>query len=750
MDVRGSHGRTPVPGHDAIELRPRGGPSTSAAGAVSHTDAARNEQIQRIANTLLSACRGGGDISDIMHQKAVILHDEMHQTDDMVKDVIKRATKFDDTTSQLAGGTVGLTYGLANIPGDLIGKATAKALGLQEGTPAHDFVSATAAGMTAVAFKAVLTRVIGNSLQESKWMQADMDALEPSMQKVMEERDTFGHRMKQSTLGGSGYNIRNPITGGISSGIQLADESAPNPNAKGITAGMGTGAYLGNQFTGTLLTSAAGAVSGHFQNKHDNLHGAEFLFGRHDWQQRYMALSSGRTHSGEGSRLHAMWQHATTPKKWAEGVTVLSVLSAMGIETAEAFGLGVPLGLAKMGKGATSRAHIAGLVEQGKTALDVLKSPANRASAEALSQLPNLPLQAVAYFLQGAAGNAATEIAHRVDNWLHPHTESAASEGERAGSERAASESAASEGERAGSERATSERAASEGERAGSERAASEREASEGERAGSERATSERAASEGERAGSERAASERAASEGERAPSERAASERAASEGERAGSERAASAEASDSDNASLRSHYSGSLRNTPPPRSQAMRVEGDTHPWWTDFIDVKRTDPKPATITPEEAAAINEYIDKKAEELIRQIASIPLPSGPGSSAASLTSRTAEPVSATEIPLPSGPGSSAASLTSRAAEPVSATEIPLPSGPGSSAASLTSRAAEPVSATEIPLPSGPGSSAASLTSRASRASEPASAPEIPLPASGGGSSGASTTSAAKK
>lgn len=53
---------------------------------------------------------------------------------------------------------------------------------LEPGTPMHNFVAGVAGGMTAVAFKAVLTRVIGSSIQDSRWMQADMDSLHPLMQ----------------------------------------------------------------------------------------------------------------------------------------------------------------------------------------------------------------------------------------------------------------------------------------------------------------------------------------------------------------------------------------------------------------------------------------------------------------------------------------------------------------------------------------------------------------------------------------
>ena len=48
-------------------------------------------------------------------------------------------------------------------------------------------------------------------------MQADMDALEPLMKDEAEKRETFGHKLKMTALGGTGFNVRNPVTGGISS-----------------------------------------------------------------------------------------------------------------------------------------------------------------------------------------------------------------------------------------------------------------------------------------------------------------------------------------------------------------------------------------------------------------------------------------------------------------------------------------------------------------------------------------------------
>ncbi|MFY1039490.1 hypothetical protein ACOMYX_12600 [Pantoea agglomerans] len=77
---------------------------------------------------------------------AVTLHDELHQTDDQVKDVIKLAHSCDTMIMAKAKGAIGMTYALSGVPGDLVGKGIASAMKLEPGTPMHNFVAGVAGG----------------------------------------------------------------------------------------------------------------------------------------------------------------------------------------------------------------------------------------------------------------------------------------------------------------------------------------------------------------------------------------------------------------------------------------------------------------------------------------------------------------------------------------------------------------------------------------------------------------------------
>ncbi|MSE15759.1 hypothetical protein GKC49_11740 [Pantoea agglomerans] len=515
---------------------------------------------------------------------AVTLHDELHQTDDQVKDVIKMAHSCDTMIMAKAKGAIGMTYALSGVPGDLVGKGIASAMKLEPGTPMHNFVAGVAGGMTAVAFKAVLTRVIGSSIQDSRWMQADMDALEPLMKDEAEKRETFGHKLKMTALGGTGFNVRNPVTGGISSATQLLPENKPRPEPLGIIQGALKPGYAINQIAGFGLTSAAGALSGVVENYYDNLHGAEFLFGRNDWKDRYMSLSSGHTNSGEGSHFNAVWEHAKAPKRWVEGVTTLSALSAVASETMEALGLGIGAGAARVTKGGAEKLFTSGKTSAAETALDLANKSGFRVSRESVGNAAALVPNAYSYLQQGVFGLLYQEAERAVANKLHPKPADATEE-----------EAPVSSGART-----------PEGAPAPS--------------VGTEARTPE-----GTPAPS--VGTEARTPAGTPAPSTGTRAKGPSEEGE------------SDSD--SVHSHNSGPLRNTPPERSSEMRAAGDTSAWWHSFPDLANIkSPQPEKLTQADYEAIIAVLEAEAEKMSERIAEmIPLPDSlPTSSASSVTS----------------------------------------------------------------------------------------------------------------
>ncbi|MGC0891686.1 hypothetical protein [Pantoea agglomerans] len=545
---------------------------------------------------------------------AVTLHDELHQTDDQVKDVIKLAHSCDTMIMAKAKGAIGMTYALSGVPGDLVGKGIASAMKLEPGTPMHNFVAGVAGGMTAVAFKAVLTRVIGSSIQDSRWMQADMDALEPLMKDEAEKRETFGHKLKMTALGGTGFNVRNPVTGGISSATQLLPENKPRPEPLGIIQGALKPGYAINQIAGFGLTSAAGALSGVVENYYDNLHGAEFLFGRNDWKDRYMSLSSGHTNSGEGSHFDAVWEHAKAPKRWVEGVTTLSALSAVASETMEALGLGIGAGAARVTKGGAEKLFTSGKTSAAETALDLANKSGFRVSRESIGNAAALVPNAYSYLQQGVFGLLYQEAERAVANKLHPKPADATEE-----------EAPVSSGART-PEGAPAPSVGTEARTPAGTPAPS---------VGTEARTPE-----GTPAPS--VGTEARTPEGTPAPSvgteaRTPAGTPAPSTGTRA----KGPSEEGESDSDSVHSHNSGPLRNTPPERSSEMRAAGDTSAWWHSFPDLANIkSPQPEKLTQADYEAIIAVLEAEAEKMSERIAEmIPLPDSlPTSSASSVTS----------------------------------------------------------------------------------------------------------------
>ncbi|AST68513.1 hypothetical protein BFG07_07385 [Kosakonia cowanii] len=709
MEINRSHGRAPTPGHEDIALRSRTAASTSAAAGVDPTQAARLQEIARIERTLETESVGGAEVREHMHGVAVRLA-EMGETADDVATVIQNARKNDKGTSALAEAAMGLAYGLSGMPGDLAGKALAQKLNLEPGTPGHDFVTGLTGGLTAVAFKAVVSKLVDNSLKDGKWMQADKEALEPFMQEVMKRHESTGHKVKNAALGGSGYNMRNPVTAAISAGTQKLAENAPSTKPVEILKGIGKPGYLINQGAGLLLTTGAGAASGVVQNQFDHLHGAEYLFGRHDWQERYMALASGRKHSAEGGRFDALKNNLTTPKNWGKAVLNLVALSQL----VEGFALGGGLGLANMSKSAASKA-MASSMSKGLGSVDnVMKNSTNRAIRELAGQGAYIPVAAVAYFSQGAAAIAYDAMKKAAKNALGlgdgSSTSSSSSStntdttdgsahltsGERTPEGTSASvsgtearASTASPAPEAGTEaRASTESPAPEvstearastaspAPEVGTEARAST--ASPAPEAGTEARAS--TASPAPEAGTEARAS--TASPAPEVSTEARAS--TASPAPEAGTEARAStetpaaiagtrtktpSEASRPDSASVHSKASDALPKTPSEYLHALLEEMDPQELLRAFPE--REDiltPRPERITPAMFAAIIEHLEAEAEKMSERIAEmIPLPDSlPTSSASSVASG---PSASSEAAAPAGSPEPEAAKSSEAAAP---------------------------------------------------------------------------------
>ncbi|APZ07693.1 hypothetical protein BWI95_17955 [Kosakonia cowanii JCM 10956 = DSM 18146] len=567
-----------------------------------------------------NACRGGADVHEYLDDIAVALHDDLHQTDDQVKDVLKFARSCDTMIMAKAKGAIGMIYALSGVPGDLVGKGIASAMKLEPGTPMHNFVAGVAGGMTAVAFKAVLTRVIGSSIQDSRWMQADMDSLHPLMQEEAKKRDTFLHKLKMTALGGTGFNVRNPITGGVSSATQLLPENMPRPEPMGIIQAALKPGYAINQIAGFGLTSGAGSLSGVVENYYDNLHGAEFLFGRNDWKDRYMALSNGKKNSGEGSHFDAVLAHAKSPKRWVEGVTTLSALSVVASEGMEALGLGTGSGAARVAKGGFEKIFTDGQKGAAETALELAKKGSFRASRESVGNAAALIPNAYSYFQQGLFGLLYKEAESAVANKLRPKAAATIEE-----------EAPVSSGARPPA----------------------------GEPPVAGPSTEAEVPAEETRRESPEAPEVEARRESPEAPVVEIPRE-SSPQAPAVDARRSDSPAAGESDSASIHSHTSGPLRNTPPGRSPEMR-RGDTYAWWQTFPGLASIkSPQPEKLTQADYEAIIALLESEAEKMSERIAEmIPLPdslpTSSASSAASGSSASSEAAGPAGSPEPEEP-----------------------------------------------------------------------------------------------
>ncbi len=414
-----SHHIANISNQDNMELQQRGAGPASATANVADIGEARRAEIDRIAHQLESYFPGGEEIRDILHQKATVLHDEIGHTADDVIATMAKAEKLDRITSSLEGGANALGYAISGVPGDLIGKGLAQCLGLQAGTPMHDFVTGAAGGVTAVGFKAVFEKVLADSLKDTKWLQADGEKLEPFMQDVMKKRDNAWHKVGQAGMGGLGFDSRNVITGGLSAGTQTFKENDPRNPPEGILAGITKPGYAINQTTGALLTVAAGSMSGVVQNKYNKLHSPEFLLARTDWKERYQALAdtsvSGQMFNGTKSRIITAGKDAATLQKWGGGIRNLFTINQLS----EMVALGAGLGGTNIVKSSARDGVMNAAISNTPTSpQDLLTNPAFRALREGAAQAANLPTAALAYFGQGLAGVGSTPVQAAFANTL--------------------------------------------------------------------------------------------------------------------------------------------------------------------------------------------------------------------------------------------------------------------------------------------------------------------------------------------
>ncbi|KGT95748.1 hypothetical protein NG99_02345, partial [Erwinia typographi] len=370
--------------------RTNNAPGTSAAETntvQSPADRARQEEIGRITHYLQQQFPGGdeeGGIRGLIANRAGILHNEMHLSLDDVKDMINKAHKLDRITSSIEGGMGAIGYAASSaFPKDTVNKLMLAALSshnLPGGAYASAFLSGASGGGVAVAMKALLQKPIENGLKDTKWMEADRDALEPAMQRIMDNRNTHEHQLKHAMMGGMGFNARNVVTNlVVAPALHSADKSLSYK--QGIAQNL-------------PATLGAGALSGVIQNTRfaNKLHGPEFLLGRTDWRDRCQALldtsATKQMTSGTLARGKAMVSNLPT-KETAVGILKNTISPVQWAEDAAL----------AAGLGATDVAMLAMRSAMGS-------GPASFAAQQAIGLLPS----ALSYAAQGVAGTEMNRL----------------------------------------------------------------------------------------------------------------------------------------------------------------------------------------------------------------------------------------------------------------------------------------------------------------------------------------------------
>lgn len=348
--------------------------NVAAAGGV---DAQRQKNITELKKLMKEYFTAGEGMEELINSRATELH-EMGYDQDSARNVLSKGNKLDAATDAALSALGAVAFATSSFPSEALAKVANNYFGFPEGTLSAEAVNGAIGGGTAMVMKSFWDKVSSNAQHDAKWMDADMDKLEPAMQETVKRREGLGHNMKQAVLGGTGYNARNLITGAVATSVAGLSESQR---------------YAANTATSTPLTVAAGALSGLVQNKANNLHGAEFLLGRTDWKDRFKQLDDTKAMDqvvkGGAKRLADAAQGLISPRQLTKGG--MNILS--GNMVAETMALGAGL------------AGVNSLRNMTRHAMQ--KETGNVNAQQAVEQLVNLFAAAAAYAGQGVAGTIA-------------------------------------------------------------------------------------------------------------------------------------------------------------------------------------------------------------------------------------------------------------------------------------------------------------------------------------------------------
>lgn len=355
----------------------RGAGHSSNVAAAGGVDAQRQKNIAELTNLMKEYFTAGEGMEELINSRALGLH-EMGYDQDTARSVLGKGNKMDDITETAKSALGAVAFATSSFPSEKLAKVANSYFGFAEGTLTAEAINGAIGGGSAMVLKAFWDKVSANAQHDTKWMDAEMDKLEPAMQQLVKHREGLGHNLKQAVLGGTGYNARNVVTGLVATGVAGLSQNQQ---------------YAANTATSTPLTVAGGALSGLVQNRANNLHGPEFLLGRTDWKDKFKELDntsvSEQMLKGGSKRLAAAAQGLISPRQLTKGG--MNILA--GNMVAETMTLG---------------AGLAGVNSLRNMTRHAMKDATNNVtSQQAVEQLVNFVGAATAYAAQGVAGTIA-------------------------------------------------------------------------------------------------------------------------------------------------------------------------------------------------------------------------------------------------------------------------------------------------------------------------------------------------------
>ena len=369
------------------------GPSSNANATA---DQAREDAINDIKTQLNNYFPGSNGLSALVQNRATELLDMGEKPEDIAATMAK-GLKMDNISEAVGSAVKAFPFSISGYPAGAIklGANIAGASMKSEGQ------GAAIDGATAMVLKSVGDKVFAPVVKDSLWMAADAEKLEPEMQEVLKKRQGLGESLRLAPLGSQGFNGRNAVVGTV------ATLTHNNPQAISHTS--------------NVLSLAAGSAGGVLTNKFSASHGPEYLLGRTDWKEQYVALKNTSVKqqmtSGGAERLKTLLVSVGTPRNYAKGV--LNVVS--GNMLAEIGALALGLGVNAAVRYAARNTGVGEAVSSASSA--AIDELTNRLGAGDLTNMKdiaadqaiNLVGAGLAYAFQGVAGALAGPAPTRND-----------------------------------------------------------------------------------------------------------------------------------------------------------------------------------------------------------------------------------------------------------------------------------------------------------------------------------------------